>query len=419
MAPLLFVGVAIGDIVTDIRKFLEFEDIPSNLSNSKDDVHLKAKEHFQKNTKIAKDGKYILKLPFKILLESLNSNFINVKMLLLRMERRLSPEMKIKYNEFLQEYFEMGHMTKVEPNNENGYVLPHHTVLKDSMTTPLRVVFNASSAPKGQLSLNEILFASPTIPSELFDLLINNRQYKSLFNSDVTKMFRMVWIGSEDRKYQKILWRQSNSNIIDHFELNTITYGTVSASYLYEIRDEHPLAAKIIKQNFYINDLICGGNDIQELIEVRKIIHHSLEKRGFSLRKYVANYGQLLEDLPREYLSTTSGIDLLPDSASILGLIWRPKEDVCNIKVSDDLKNYVITKINYLLLASKIYDPIGLFSPVTIKGKFIMQEIWSKKLTCGEQLPEELRSRFQEYFDDLQKLSSLTITRYLNKTKNS
>lgn len=55
-----------------------------------------------------------------------------------------NPELKIMYDEFINEYIIAGHMRKVTTYNENAHYMPHHCVLKDSTTTKLRVVFNAS-----------------------------------------------------------------------------------------------------------------------------------------------------------------------------------------------------------------------------------------------------------------------------------
>jgi len=51
----------------------------------------------------------------------------------------------------MDEYLEMGHMTPVNVNDHAGpkYYIPHREVIREqSSTTPLRVVFNASSSIK-------------------------------------------------------------------------------------------------------------------------------------------------------------------------------------------------------------------------------------------------------------------------------
>lgn len=44
-------------------------------------------------------------------------------------------------------------------------------------------------------------------------------------------MYRQVLVSKNDRKYQKILWRENSDEALKIYELNTVTYGTASASF--------------------------------------------------------------------------------------------------------------------------------------------------------------------------------------------
>jgi hypothetical protein len=66
------------------------------------------------------------------------------------LEKRLesSPELKEKYVEFMEEYIELGHMSKINDSCDvdvSNYI-PHHPVFKPTSTsTKLKVVFDASA----------------------------------------------------------------------------------------------------------------------------------------------------------------------------------------------------------------------------------------------------------------------------------
>ena len=60
--------------------------------------------------------------------------------------------------------------------------------------------------------------------------------------------------------------------------LNTITYGTSSAPYLaiktletLAVQDQHlyPKAAKILGEDFYVDDVMTGGEDKSEVLEIK------------------------------------------------------------------------------------------------------------------------------------------------------
>lgn len=92
------------------------------------------------------------------------------------LEKRLDrqPSLKQQYSDFIQEYLMLDHMELVNNKNANfdGYYLPHHAVIKETiLTTKLRVVFDASARSSTGLSLNDVLMVGPTIQEDLFSVL--------------------------------------------------------------------------------------------------------------------------------------------------------------------------------------------------------------------------------------------------------
>jgi hypothetical protein len=96
--------------------------------------------------------------------------------------------------QFMRDYISLGEVPGCELNKLNCTYLPHHAVLKDSTSTKLRVVFNASFRSADALSLNDNLMAGPTIQPELFAILLRFRTFKYVVNGDIAKMYRMIEI---------------------------------------------------------------------------------------------------------------------------------------------------------------------------------------------------------------------------------
>lgn len=70
------------------------------------------------------------------------------------------PQVYQEYSSFLKEYEDLGHMTEISNHNavEVGYFIPHHPIFKrDSHTTKIRIVFDASSKTITGISLNNVL----------------------------------------------------------------------------------------------------------------------------------------------------------------------------------------------------------------------------------------------------------------------
>ncbi|XP_065356280.1 uncharacterized protein LOC135950676 [Calliphora vicina] len=207
---------------------------------------------------------------------------------------------------FVYEYEQMGHMSLISNPNINTphYFTPHHCVLRpNSTSTKLRVVFDASAVTSTEKSLNDILLVGPTIQDELFLQVLRFRLYKYALTGDITKMYRMFLVHESDRPFQQILWRSSETQAVSVYQLNTITYG-VSASPFLAIRSLHFLADKfegshqtggtIIRNHFYVDDMITGANTIDELIKNEVV--YILSKGGLELAKIQSNHPDFLSD---------------------------------------------------------------------------------------------------------------------------
>ncbi|MEL7522847.1 MAG: hypothetical protein AAGJ80_14735, partial [Cyanobacteria bacterium J06553_1] len=106
------------------------------------------------------DGKqYSVDLPLKANRSVIPTNkgpaMAQLKNLLVKLKR--DPETMKNYTQVIQSLEEMNFIERVkeEPTDKEVHYLPHHGVLKESESTPLRVVFNASSKPKEGVSLND------------------------------------------------------------------------------------------------------------------------------------------------------------------------------------------------------------------------------------------------------------------------
>ena len=81
----------------------------------------------------------------------------------------------------------------------------------------------------------------------------------------------------------------------------------------------------------------------------------------------------------------------------VLGLRWNTHTDKLKFQqqhvTSSDNTNG-ITKREVLREASKIYDPLGLLTPVTIRAKILMQELWKRNYSWDQPLSQALQRKY-------------------------
>ena len=62
------------------------------------------------------------------------------------------------------------------------------------------------------------------------------------------------------------------------------------------------------------------------------------------------------------------------------------------------------TKREILRDSTKIYDPLGLLTPITIKAKLLLQALWRRKVDWDEPVDQETCDRWQLIASDIQEV---------------
>ncbi|XP_038114647.1 uncharacterized protein LOC119768603 [Culex quinquefasciatus] len=420
---------------TLMARFWSAEDV--SLDDAFSPAERRCEENFQHTVQRLSDGRYSVSMP-KV--EGGISRLGESKEIALRRlhatERRLARDANLQkqYTDFMDEYLELGHMSKVEettPTQVNRCFLPHHPVVKEaSTTTKCRVVFDASCKTSSGVALNDVLLAGPVIQEDLRSIILRSRIKPVMLVSDVEKMFRQIMVHPEERPLQSILWRFSPDEEVGIYELKTVTYGTKPAPFLAtrtlkqlatDDGPRFPLAARAVNQDTYMDDVITGAEDVQSAIELRKQLDEMMLRGGFKLRKWASNRQEVLAGIAEENLAISmEEINLDTDpGVKTLGLTWMPKTDTLKFQfnIPDLDKVPELTKRFILSTIALLFDPLGLLGPVIVTAKIFMQSLWTllnpngERLDWDEAVPEMVGEVWRRFHSQLALLNELRITR--------
>ena len=111
-----------------------------------------------------------------------------------------------QYDKVVESYIEKEFIEQIPNQPIEGHYMPHHAVFKKSATTPLHIVFNASSRSNEGKSLNDCLMTGPSLTAKLHEILIQFRQGTYAVAADISKAFHRIIEDEEDRKFLKFLW---------------------------------------------------------------------------------------------------------------------------------------------------------------------------------------------------------------------
>jgi hypothetical protein len=300
-----------------------------------------------------------------------------------------------------------------------------------STTTKFRVVFDASAKTTNGKSLNDIMMVGPIIQDSLVNIIMKFRTHKIAMTADIEKMFRQVLIHPDDQEYQHIVWRESPDHPIRHFRLATVTYGTAAGTYLsvkvlHQLAqlemNNYPIAAKALQKDFYVDDIMSGGSNVQDTLVLQKQLVDILSKAGMNIRKFTCNSKEVLDALPKDQIETKFMTFDKEEGIKALGIFWNPVEDYFGFHTNTDATNMQVkyTKRYILSEISKLFDPLGWLAPLVVTAKILMQTIWKEKIEWDEEVPDHIKRQWEEFNKDLRNLKDLKIPRAqsFNPTKS-
>ncbi|XP_011859870.1 PREDICTED: uncharacterized protein LOC105557283 [Vollenhovia emeryi] len=413
-----------------IHRFWELNTVPEITTARLSAEEEMCEKHFKETYSRDSNGRYQLRLPFKFSTKKLGDSKTKAIRVMTSLSKRLLSKNLYSqlYSDFMEEYKKMQHMTPVDDQGsepQHCFYLPHHGVLREnSKTTKLRVVFNGSSNTTTGLSLNDLLYKGAKLQTELFDVLLWFRKFPYVFSSDMEKMYQQINIHPEDWKFQRILWNDQVGNILT-YQLTTVTYGLACAPYqalrtlLQLIEDEgktYPLAVPTMMKGRYVDDIFGGADSVQQAQEIVRQLKGLCMAGNFPLHKWETNVPEILCDIPLERRVRSSAVSIEEKQIiHALGLVWNPTTDAFSFTLKLSPCN-VITKRSILSFIAKMFDPLGFLSPVMIKAKIFVQELWSIKIGWDDPLPELLSQRWNNFIEQLQTLPSLIFPRWVGIT---
>ena len=367
-----------------------------------------------------RDGQYFVRLPWKENCPLLPTNYRMALGQVYSLRRNLSkvPGRLDAYHGIIQDQLKQGFVEKVPDAvvGNNTHYIPHHGVLKDSDTTPLRIVYNCSAKEgRDSPSLNDCLIKGPSLSEKLGDVLLKFRVNEFAFCADISKAFLRVGLQNVDRDFVRFLWFRDPQNPeagLDTYRFASVLFGSTSSPFLlmatldYHWSKSDSPFKNLIARSFYMDNLQGTMSNEEELLEFYVEANKQLSSANMPLRTWVTNNEKLKTKIEED----NSGY-VVPTTTSILGLDWDVNSDMLSLKSNNIFVPEVITKRNLLSLVSTVFDPLGLFCPVVIKGKILIQAAWRTNVSWNDPLGEEFLCSWAELHKEFRALSKISVPR--------
>jgi len=372
------------------------------------------KKNLQNELTLDKDGRYKVKLPWvnKEFTVPTNKN-IAEKRLVKATEKLKDQNAFAAYDQIFKDWETEGIIEQVDAAEDTGHFLPHHPVFKDSVTTPIRPVFDASCKVGRNPSINHCLEKGPNLLELIPAVLLRFREKQIGSVSDIRKAFQMISVDEDDRKFQKFLWWESadcfqlkayqHKRVVFGMNCSPFVLAAVLEFHLDNVKMKDRRISSILKKSLYVDNSATSFDTHDEYVEFKERSTEILKAAKMEVRCWETNSEQ------DQKLTT-----------NVLGLAWDKSEDSLYCKLPDHMwRSEKITKRNVLSAVSKVYDPIGFTCPALLQPKMMIQDSWCKNLSWDEEWQDEAVEKFRDWIKQVPLLESVKIPRCTNITEGS
>ena len=303
------------------------------------------------------------------------------------------------YNDQVQQILDRKAAVKLSIEEMNEYRGPtqyisHHPVLKDSVSTPVRMVTNSSFNNAGK-SLNSCLAAGPNSLNPMIDVLLRFRCREVAMQYDLSKAYNTMKTGLTERHLRRWVWKFNEEDEWSDYAFDCVHFGDCCAATQLEVakdlvadagRDIDPEASARIKNDNYVDDGLTGGSVAQVARFLGKKQQDGTFDGTFAQILKLGNFKMKGATFSGD--TDTSMIEKL--GGNVCGYSWDVTKDVLSVKITvnlsrkrrsvrshpnltlDDIKNLRtmhLCKRNLLGFINGICDPLGIGSPWYMKLK--------------------------------------------------
>ena len=320
-------------------------------------------------------------------------------------------------------------------DKDAGHFIPWRTVFKEnSLSTPCRIVYDASSRTPGGTSLNDILAKGENKLASIYNILIRFRCGKSAFCCDIRLAYNQIGLDPDHYRYQKFLWKDElcPDAPTEVYIIRTLIYGVKPvgnslmagfeklSQYCMDTYPQHRAGAETLRNSAYVDDVAKASNSPDESRKTAQSLDFVLGLASMEVKGYTFSH----QPPPPEVSSDG-------ETVGVVGLVWSPLQDKLSLDikklffgkikrgkipelVQGDVKESLqknFTRRNLLGKVASVFDPIGLTTPITSKLKLDLHVLSDLKLTWDEAIPDTYLDLWVKNLQDIQSLRSIEFER--------
>ena len=342
----------------------------------------------------------------------------------LSLEKKLDKhDLRGRFDEEFAKFIETKSLREIGQAEMRAWEGPVHyvplqlVVNPDSQSTPFRIVTNTSCKdPKTKKSLNDILAKGPNLLSDPYKIMLRFRNRKFAISTDITKAYHGLRTGKPEMHLRRVVYRKPGETEWKTYGFLCVSFGDICAQSILECclkkiakmgKSMDLIAAVMVELDRFVDDL-PSGHDLKEVIQkLRGEILENWQTTG-TLAALFARGGFILKVIACS--GDKDGPMVQKLGGAVLGIKWNTETDKFTIPLTvnisrrrrgevtgpdllqstlDTMEGAVFTRRILLSVTMSLYDPLGFISPITIRLKWLLQQLGSGKEKPGWDAPIE------------------------------
>jgi hypothetical protein len=380
-----------------VQEFWSLETIGIT-ENNPEEEEADAERKFLQSIRRESNGRYVVKWPWRREKWELASNFRQAHSRLCSLVRK--EDLLEKIDGYYKDWMNRGIIEISDfSTNKLEHFLPHHAVI----TSKLRMVHDASSHEKNELSLNDCLYKGLNQLPKIASILLRSRSTEILLTADVEKAFTCVGLDEGERDFCKFLWLKdfkkplTNENLLI-YRFARVGFGITCAPYMLSgvikvhLEKHFPELAERFLENNYVDNLAMMCQNSQEAMEMYKKSKEAFAGAQMNLREYTTNSVIAREMIPKDEC-------IQDELVKFLGIKWNTHRDSFIFEFPDVPASRAPTRRVVLSVMAGHYDPLGLTGPAMLYAKILFQKLWGEKSNWDSPLIGEEKANWMFILD--------------------
>ena len=240
---------------------------------------------------------------------------------------------------------------------------------------------------------------------------------------DLRQASLQVRIREEDRDAMGFHWlRDLESKEVETLRFTRALFGMSTSPFLLggvieqhlnNLQHKYPDTVEEIRRSLYVDDRISGDKTIARAQHLKEMSQTIFREAKFELHKWHSNVPILerteyREEGPEEQQSSQGceaqtyakhQLGVKGGETKLLGVRWNKATDKIQISFPEAIEN--VTKREVLGKLAKIYDLLGLASPITLEGKILYRQACELPIPWDQELPRKQTASWKTWEGNL------------------